>query len=479
MKKRLCLTGILFYLTAGVFAQGQLIDKIGSLPDHLFSTIQSKTAKLDERITRRTEKYLARLARKEKKLQHKLFEKDSAAAQNLFAGSEEKYKSLASKLKEPASQNIQHPLHEYIPGLDSITSAIHFLRKTGSLLPNDKLNQVQAVSTELQQLQGRLQQANDIGEFIKQRELELKNQLSGYGLGKELAGINKEAFYYGQQLAEYKNLLHDPDKLERKILSALSNVPAFQTFMQKESYLAQLFGLPDTYSNITSLAGLQTRSQVEQLIANNIGSAAGGANPEQFVMEQIQRARQALSQLKDKLNFLGSSGGAGDITMPSFKKNDQRTKTFLKRLEYGFNIQTQPTTRFLPNRTSIAILVGYKLKDNFSFGVGGSYLLGMGNGLDHIRFSNQGIGIRSYLDLKAKGNIFLSGGFEYNFMQEFQSLQGISHFDTWQKSALVGLSKQYKISKNKKNNIQLLFDALYKQHTPPSSPVIFRMGQKF
>jgi len=64
-------------------------------------------------------------------------------------------------------------------------------------------------------------------------------------------------------------------------------------------------------------------------------------------------------------------------------------------------------------------------------------------------------------------------------MLGFRNLQSIANLDIWQKSALIGLSKQLRVSKNKKSNIQLLFDALYKQHIPPSSPVIFRMGYKF
>ena len=43
--------------------------------------------------------------------------------------------------------------------------------------------------------------------------------------------------------------------------------------------------------------------------------------------QNLQAAQGQLNQLKDKLNKLGSNGG-GDMDMPDFKPNQQKTKTF-------------------------------------------------------------------------------------------------------------------------------------------------------
>src|SRR5882672_8517063 len=101
MQKHLCLTGILICLVATSFAQqmDSAADKITQFPNRLFAKIKNKTDRLDEQLTRQTEKYLARLAKKEKKLQKKLYAKDSLAANNLFAGSQEKYLALEQKIK--------------------------------------------------------------------------------------------------------------------------------------------------------------------------------------------------------------------------------------------------------------------------------------------------------------------------------------------------------------------------------------------
>jgi hypothetical protein len=485
MKLHLCLSGILLLTRLCVPAQSldSALDAISNFPNRLFAHIQRSQAKAEEQIIRSSEKYLASLERKEEKLRHKVEEKDSLAARNIFSESNVRYQQLVSSIDSKTDPKALHTLHEYIPGLDSVQSAFRFISNAESKIPGisqDKLDLIQNTSAEFQNLQAKLQEASDIDQFIKAREQQLKDQLSQLGFEKELAGINKEAFYYEQQLIEYKNLLHDPDKLEQKVLETLRDIPSFKDFFQKNSYLGQLFGLPENYGSPESIVGLQTRGMVQQLVANNIGTAsAGSPNPEQFVMQQMQSAQQALSQLRNKLNIFGNSGGSGDIVTPSFKPNNEHTKTFLKRLEYGFNIQTQPSGNYLPAYANIGVIVGYKLSGDISFGVGGSYRLGIGPDISHIHFTNQGIGIRSYFDIKAKGNFYLSGGFEYNYMQQFSNLQSIADFDIWQRSALIGLSKQLRVTKNRKSEFQLLYDALYKQHTPPSAPIIFRMGYKF
>ena len=80
-----------------------------------------------------------------------------------------------------------------------------------------------------------MQQAEEIKNYIKQRKELLKEQLGKFGMLKDMKNLNKEAYYYQQQLAEYKNLLKDPKKIEQKALDVLKKLPAFTSFMQKNS----------------------------------------------------------------------------------------------------------------------------------------------------------------------------------------------------------------------------------------------------
>jgi len=456
---------------------------------------------LEDKLNKQSAKLLKGMQKKECKLQSKLKSKDSDKAKEVFTTDvKDKYSELQSKLADKTSIIKKFPLTEYVPGLDSMQTALSFLSKS-KYLPEDKIKQVQDLRNKLKDLQAQLQKAKDIQSFIKEREENLKNQLLNSGLAKQLKGINQKAYYYQARLNEYKEILNNKQKLKEKILETVRTLPAFKKFWQKNSYLASLFPEPSNSSTAATIAGLQKRVSVENIIAQRMGaatanspvagainSAGNSGNPQQFMQQQISAAQAQLGQLKDKLNKLGMNGGSSDMTMPDFKPNDQKTKSFLQRLEYGFNIQSEPSHYYLPATSDLALMLGYKLSDSKSVGLGMSYKMGWGknlqNGLKSIHISSEGIGLRSYVDIKSpiksKGQLlnglWISGGFEYNYLSSFKSLQELqSDIDIWQKSALLGISKKYNIGK-KEGSLQLLYDFLHNQQTPPGTALKFRVG---
>lgn len=294
--------------------------------------------------------------------------------------------------------------------------------------------------------------ANEIKQIIKERRQQLKEQLEKVGLSKQLKKMNKQVYYYQQQLTEYKSMLKDRKKIEQKAMAELQKLPAFTAFMKKNSQLASLFRLPDSYGTAESLAGLQTRASVQNQIMTRFAS---NVNPQQYIGQQMQTAKAELNKIKDKLNKLG--GGSSDVEMPDFKPNTQKTKSFLKRIEYGANVQSQKTNSFLPVTSDMVLTGGYKLNDKIVTGIGVSYKLGWGSGINHIKLTNEGVGLRSYADMKLKGSFWISGGYEQNYQKAFGSIVQLKNLDAWQTSGLIGLSKKYKIGK-KTNNLQLLWD---------------------
>lgn len=450
-----------------------------SLPDRVLSSIDKKQASLTASIDKQTQRLLGRMAKKEAKLQKKMQYIDSVKAQQVFAGAQTKYQLLQQELKSPLDGALKNPLKEYLPGIDSLQSSMEFLQKLNPALPADKLAQINSITGKVQQLQGKLQVAKDVQAFIKEREQQLKEQLSKYGLGKQLLGINKQVYYYQEQMRQYKELINKPDKLAEVVLSKLRTLPAFKSFWQHNSILAQLFPMPENYGTPAALAGLQTRDQVANIISQRLpGAINNDGSGSNYLQQQLQSAQSQMSTIKDKLNQLG--GGSSNMTMPDFKPNNQKTKSFLKRLEYGFNVQNNQSTNLLPTISDIGLTLGYKLSDKAVMGIGASYKLGLGKGLNHIAFSSQGISMRSYMDIKAKGSIWITGGYEYNYMQQFSKLQDLrSNIDVWQRSALIGITKKYKIGKNKQGNMQLLYDLLYRQETPRGTALKFRIGYSF
>ena len=242
--------------------------------------------------------------------------------------------------------------------------------------------------------------------------------------------------------------------------------------------LASLFRLPgdpDDPVSTASLAGLQTRASVNGLIQQQI--AAGGPDAQQQFQQNLQAAQSQMNELKNKINQLGS--GSSDVEMPEgFKPNNQKTKSFLKRLELGTNIQSQKANGFLPTTSDIGLSIGYKLNEKSIVGAGVSYKIGWGQNIKHINITQQGAGIRFFVDYKIKGSFWLSGGYEMNYRTEFQNVEQLKDLNTWQQSGLFGLSKVVSLKSKffKKTKLQLLWDLLSYQQAPRTQPVVFRIG---
>jgi len=459
---------------------------IQNIPSKSLDFIDKKYSKLSNDVQKQSEKLLKRMQDKEAKLQKKLQGTDSLKAKELFETSKAKYEALQNKIVSPVN-TATAKLKEYIPGLDSTNTALKFLSQANGLqdMTTDKLTQLSSVTNSVQELQGRLQQANEIQSFIRERETQLKESLANTGLGKALLNLNKEVFYYQQRLTEYKELLNDKKKLEEKLISTVRTLPAFQSFWQKHSYLAQLFRMPDN-SNSTAQAipGLQTTASIQQELQQRFGTQISMPNTNRgtggnLFQQQLGQAQAQLNALKDKINQSGG-GGNSDMTMPDFKSpNSQRTKKFLNRFQLGFNIQSEKGTAYLPAMTDMALTLGYRLDDKKIFGVETSYKLGWGNGWNNIKLSSEGIGIRSFADIKFKGSIWISAGFEYNYLQRFSSITEIKNLDIWQCSALAGLTKKYRIAKNRTGSIQLLYDFLASRQVPQGQALKFRLGYTF
>ena len=487
----ICMSMYMLFCNIGL-AQDKIhsTDSVINFPSAYFSKVQNKYQNVEDRVTQKTEKYLQKLFGRERRMQRRLAKIDSTGAKQLFAKSEKEYSQLISKVRSAANKG-PGKSSGYIPMLDSVSTSLSFLGQNSSLLSQSKEAQEKLKSSlsQVNQLQGKLQQAEQAKAYIQQRKQQLKESLSRYtnlpkGITSEFNDYQMQAYYYSAQLKEYKEMLNDPDKIIQKGLALLKKLPAFTQFMKRNSELAGLFRLPDNYGTPQSLAGLQTRSQVQQQVLTQLAGAGAGPNAQQYLQNNLQAAQNQLSQLKDKINKAGGSSSGDDI--PDFKPNTQKTKTFWQRLEYGTNIQTAKNN-FFPATTDLGLSVGYKLTDKSVIGVGASYKMGWGQDIKHIEITSQGMGLRSYLDIKLKGSFFASGGFEYNYQpvntDSLSATSGVHWKDisSWNQSGLIGVSKIISIKSKffKKTKLQLMWDFLSYQQVPRTQPVKFRVGYNF
>lgn len=462
----------------------------GELPKRLCEKISSKQQKINQRINRRTSRIINRFSATEKEVYDKLFLIDSNKARELFTGVFNKYDAIKTKLLSPASIPGDGKAAPYIPGLDSLTTMLHFLQP---LTANSE--SLQKALDQAGTLKSQLGRGEAIKSFLAGRQDALKQMSTTFtGLPKEYidkytSRYAKEFGYYKAQLEEWKEEIKDPAKAEKLALQVLNKLPAFRKFMQENSELAGLFGA--AASTPGAAPGLQTRQGLMQELQQRFGSTA---NPQQMVQQQMQAAQGELNKLKAKAEGLRSGEvGNGNATMPGEGEvNTQKTKPFLKRLQFGWNLQTggKPVANIgsYPSVNDLAVSAGYKVNDRFIAGVEVAYKFGLGKSWKNFTYTHEGIGLRSFFDYKLSalqkgnkvlfGNWWISGGYEMNYWSAFKRTTQINGINTWQRSCLLGVNKKMSLNNkyHKQVSFRFLWDFLSYQQIPRSKPFVFRIG---
>lgn len=443
------------------------------LPKKYLTVIDQKTSTYTKRITNKTEKTLVKLARWEEKVQRSLTRVNPEAAAKLFDPGHPTFTTLLQKYKEGEAIGNGYKA-SYDPYRDQLTTQLAYLQEKKELLDQKYFAPLKESRQTVQAMDSAVQQTEAVQLFIKERKKQLMQEaLKHLGKSKYLQKINKESFYYTETLRNYEKIFSDPSKAEATAMTLLNKVPLFQKFMRDNSMLASLFRVPGNYGPAQSLAGLQTRASVNTLIQGRI--AAGGPNAMAEVQSNLQQAQTELTKLKDKI--LHSATGNSDAELPDFKPNMQKTKTFAQRIEYGLDLQSVKSNSFMPGAVNLGLSIAYKINDKSLAGFGISYRLGLG-AIDKIRFSHEGVGLRSFMDWKLKKQFFVSGGFEMNHHASFKTIAALQQADAWQQSGLVGISKKVTVKSKlmKGTKLQLMYDLLHSQHNPVSQAWVFRMG---
>ncbi len=446
-------------------------NKVYNLPDRFFGSVHDKSEKLQNRVNKSTERYLNKLARRELKMQRKLAKTDSTAAKEIFGNVNLRYDSLKAGLHN----NMSHP-QVYSPRIDSMKTVLKFFDQNKVLSQSPEMqNKLKGVMSSYGDAQGKLDQSNFIESQLKERQDYLNNKLQNFPVAKELQKYKEQVYYYRSQMDQYKKIFEDPAKLEGTLLQVANKIPAFNTFFAKNSQLGQIFRLQGNDDiSAADMNGLQTRDAIMQQMGTQIGSGAGMT---QEMNSSMATAQSSLSSLKNKINQSGSSGGS-ESDMPNFRANEQKTRSFLKRLEFGTNMQSAKSDYFFPTTTDIGLSVGYKFTSTAVAGVGASYKLGLGNGWKHISLTHEGVGLRTFTDIKLKGSFWISGGWEFNYRTAFKKVEELKSFNAWQQSALLGVSKKIKL-KSKTASLQVMYDLLAYRQVPTAQPLVFRTGYTF
>jgi len=452
---------ICLFSSSFVFGQGG-VDSVFSKWTRFSEKVGKTSEKIDQKLSKKTDRLLQQCEKQERKLYRKLLDtKDSAIARKRLSEIGKEYSSLKKGLKDSTSA-LTGP---YIPSLDSLGIALQC--KPGDL--NNKLAQ-----EKLRNLKQQFNQSDKIKRIIQERKQKLK-ELCGNSLpAKYWKQLNKQVYYYNQQLREYREMLNDPNKIIKKGLAVLKDNKMFQEFFRKNSQLASLFRLPSDPSQF-QLQGLQTRVQTTQFIQQQI--AGGGQAGLQQLQQNLSNAQAELNKLKDKVMKAGGSGSDQDLA-EGFKPNSQRTKSFLKRLDWGVNWQSQKASNYFPVTADLGLSVGFKVNDHKVIGLGASYKMGLGRGWDHIKFSSQGLSLRSFIEWKLKSDFWLYGGYEMNYRSEINRIDQLKNLNEWVQSGLMGLTRSipFKSKMFNKAKLMLLWDFMANKQIPKMQALVFRVS---
>lgn len=454
---------------------------ITKMPSKSIDELIKRYDQFSNSARKKTETFLRESAVREKNIENKIRELDSVKSSEAFLQVAEKYKILQEKINNSSGLNPE--VNAYLPVTDSLETLIRFLLDENSrnnFLSEEKLGKFKLLEEKINILKDRLQLSKQVEDFVKQRSTQLKACLQNNSLSKEIVQIDKQLYYYAGSIKEVISSSDSKNKIEEKLFNTVLNSEDFQAFFKENSYLNQLFKVPGVSGSNTTevVSGIPKREDLDNFIQkeNIVPKQQTKSNNSVSYQNQIDVAKTEINTLKDKLNKLACN--ETEFTNPDFSPNNQKTKSFLKRIEYGINIQSQRTTFHLPATSDLALTIGYKISDKSVFGFGIAYKLGWGTGFNNIQLTNEGLGLRSYADVTLKENIWISGGFEYDYYNSFKSFNEIKNINIWQKSALLGLTKKYKIGK-KTSKAQILYDFLAARQVPSQQAIKFRLGYNF
>ncbi|WP_341836859.1 hypothetical protein WJU16_03065 [Chitinophaga pollutisoli] len=365
---------------------------------------------------------------------------------------------------------------QYIGKLDSL-QILNKLAQSGSIIISP--SQQDALSVVLKHLQLRNQelvQATIVLNWVKQQKDAYQSFLLSNGMLREAKQLRDMLSKWRSRAESIRTELENPGRSAVDLLHRAKQFPIFQEFFRKHSQLASLFQLPGGEQVSSVAAGLQTRSDVFELLQQR--TAMAGPRGPDILSQSINSGYTELKNIQEKVNKVGGLSDE-DMEAVTFKPSTTRTKTFLQRLEYGSDFQSLPSKSSLPATSDLGVSVGYKLNEKSVVGIGLSYKMGWGESWRRIRLSSQGMGLRSFVDVKAWRTFFLTGGFEYNYQPISSALIPEMDISDWTKSALMGLTSivplKSKISKRAK--VQLLWDAMAARQGRQA--LKFRIGYSF
>jgi len=430
---------------------------------------------------------LKKLKRKEQRLVGKLKRNDSAGYARLQSQSLS-FDSILNLSRRPDSATIaSRTLKNGQKSIDSLKGIINFIQgKDICLAGSSPINSdVTAYTKELNNLQGKLSYQQYISELTQQHVKSLEG-IAGSKNG--ITGISKELFYAKSKVGEWKKLADEPSKAEQLALEYLQGTKGFDASM-KGVLKEQGTGMASATSAADlEAAGFQTKrmmnAALQQKFGNNLSALQGNMAKDvgqwqdkvTGLSKEVKTTRQSLQSVKKR-------------ETTGFKVNPMRGLPFRQRLEQQFSFTTRRATSMTDGIRSPALLslsagLAYRHRPKLKTGVAIAGDIGLGENWSAIRFSFEGVGLRTFAIWELMYGIGVYGGYErtwrlYAFTGKAidalpATISPSTHLtDNYSDAVLLGLTKQYRINSKWNGAIQVLFDAFWMEKGL-RSPLVLR-----
>ena len=481
--KHLALYTISLLLTLSAYAQEEAAT-VYHAKKYLDINIKSKV-KFNQRVAEQQARLLKRLKKKEERFARKLKNKDSGSYVR-YTQNNLTFDSISRIQKPDADAVTKKPVRAIDRFLDSLKGVKNFLEDKAHV-SGDGPSITDGYDAKLNLLNGEAGHNQQVNGFINQRTAYLKNLRANSG--KKIHGlksIQKQTFYSNEKIQAYKQIADEPSLAEEKALEYLQGKEGFD---QALSYTegTSMKNLNGKSIDELEKMGFQTQRQVQENLQKKLGNNVGPI--QQRMGGQIQEYKDYLDKANDVRETAketkSSLKGVMHTGKPDFKVNPMRGLPLSKRIEYQYNWQTtRATFDGKPAVFSMAVMAGFKHTPRLSCGAGMSASIGLGTNWNKIKFTFEGIGLRTYAAWQWQYGIGAYAGYERMYKQAVfvttndaaPSITETPHNrKNYNEAVLIGLTKAYRINDKMNGSIQVLYDVWWKEKGL-RSPIVLRFA---
>jgi hypothetical protein len=434
--------GLLFfsYLTS----QAQLPSK---LQTDFLNQCQRKTEKFKYRRSNTSEKYLSRFNKSEEKYLRKLCRINPQKADAFYKSWAQSQQRLNKKMNGDYINPFADSTLYYNPYNDSLFSAMEYTGDSLSLVSlNDYKHQ--------------LRKEDYIKEYMRQQKQCLKKLTAQTPeMQNSYKALDKDSYYFIQQLKEYDEWFKEKNKLEQYAMNAFNTNKDFNNYFQNHS--SQYSGSQIASDWGKSITDLQTNTSVKELQQKSISSLTNEGK--ELTKEKLSEGMAKISKMK--LDF-PEIANAEDI--PNFKPNPLKTKRTKDRLHYNLDIQFDNKNPFAPQGINLGPSIEYDLLPSSDIGLGFN---------SHIPFKKVNtesnnetpvtFKILSYFDQKVKNIFYINACYDYDLTSQNELNKN---------DFLIGCKVKYSKVKKLAPSISILYDFFHNQHTPHTQMIVYRIS---